>query len=140
MSYVYRDDLTSADAAFDVEGESEEDLASSAVDAVLGLMVSHPASISHDVRKIVTLHAGSFEDLLHQVLEWVIYFKDVDGLLMRLTRFNLPQLDVEFQGARIPQGPENLGIDVKAITWHAYQCTRGTRAGAHWRATVVVDT
>lgn len=159
MSYFYRDDLTYADMAFDVCADSPEGLLSSSVDALTHLMVADLASLKKEVRREFSFKTkawpleAALEELLYELLQKVIFYKDAEGLLLRvdviridataLTQPMQSQQEAEYTlhalltGEKIAPDRHELGTDVKGVTFHHYRVTRDAR---HWKATVVVDT
>lgn len=156
MTYSYRDDLTFADIAFDVEASTAEELLSLSVDAMLQLMIDPLEALEKKVKKEVIFHSeessleSAISDLLYELLQKVIFYKDAEGLFLRVEHLSIsPQvgvlsgvgsgfdLRVTLSGESIQPNRHPLGTDVKGVTFHKYDVSRGLRG---WKATVVVDT
>ncbi|OFZ19100.1 MAG: hypothetical protein A2X94_10140 [Bdellovibrionales bacterium GWB1_55_8] len=148
--YRYLDHLSYADAAFESEGESIEELFQAAGDALTNLMVEDLGSIElkerrevHLKRRIGPEHQEVME-LLQELLDKMIYWKDVDQLLLRVRHVDLKyapsrrwvELIAELEGDRIDPERQRLGTDVKAVTFHRLKVWQ---AGNSWKAIVVVD-
>jgi SHS2 domain-containing protein len=165
MHFEYLDDLTAADVAFRAEGESLEAVFEAAWEATLGVMIvlpedsessSPPASSGGcgetraprsqaprpRVRRRIRLSAPEPELLLHDLLEELVYRKDAEGLLLRLSSCRVWQdgglwrLEAVAAGEKIDPTHHRLGIDVKAVTWHRFNLVREQGL---WRATVILD-
>jgi SHS2 domain-containing protein len=84
-------------------------------------------------------------DVLRQFLEKIIYWKDVDQLLLRAREVRLREqpapggleLHARLVGEEIDPRKHALGTDVKAVTYHHL---RVWQEGKRWKAVVVVDT
>ena len=142
MPYRYLEDIAIADVAFEAWGETIEEMIVAASDATINVMVENPdAIISRDHRRFQVTDA-ELDMLLFQVLQELIYFKDAEGLLLRVRTLHLEQnqgtwtATVEADGEPIDPQRHHLIVDVKAVTLHRFQ-VQETAGG--WNATVVVD-
>ncbi|NTU59709.1 MAG: archease [Deltaproteobacteria bacterium] len=142
MPYRYRDDIATADAAFDVEAPTLEDLFRDAADAALGVLVEEPSSVKPRRAKLLRAEAETLDLLLFQVLEELVYYKDAERLLLRLERVEIREGEGGFAAAAEARGEEidpsrhALLTDVKAVTLHRLRLERSDRG---WEATVVLD-
>lgn len=146
MPYEYIDKWAKADQAFRAWGKTLEEVFQSAVDAILGIMVSHPEKIRPYERRRIILKESSPEFLLYSLLKEIIFFKDSEGLLLRLwpnARDTIISPDAEswildavLEGERIETYDSEFLVDVKAVTLHRFSLHQ-TMEG--WEATVVVD-
>jgi SHS2 domain-containing protein len=143
MAYRFIEGLTVADVAFEARGKTLEELFASAGLAVTAVQVE-------DLRKIRKAESRSFdvtsknaEMLLFNFLQEIIYFKDVDQLLLR--DFDLcirTEADGTYhltgtgKGERIDPARHRLRVDVKAVTMHKFELVQDKKG---WKATVVLD-
>ncbi|MBN1834712.1 MAG: archease [Spirochaetales bacterium] len=160
MPFDYLEDLSAADVAFRAEGGTLAELFAAAWEATLGVMIdltaasgdtlAPPAVLRRRARRRIRLQEPEPDRLLHAFLEEQLYFKDAEGLLLRLMSCRVERRG----GGRGTQGAEHwrvravaageradptrhrLGTDVKAVTWHRFTLRR---EGETWRATVILD-
>jgi SHS2 domain-containing protein len=139
MGYRFREDLTSADAAFEASGADLSELFRSSAQALLELMVENPESLGVSESRELELGSGSLPDLLHDFLQKIVFWKDSEQLFLAAKRVEIGgyRLHAVFQGEKIDPTRQSLGTDVKAVTYHQL---RVWKAGSLWKATVVVDT
>jgi SHS2 domain-containing protein len=142
MSYRYRDDLTMADVAFEAQGRTLEEMFASAWDATLEVMIEDPSAIQVKLRKDIALEDQSLDLLLCNFLQELIYYKDAEGLLLRLEscRIDAEEEPIRLQAVSVgePIDPQRhrMGTDVKAVTFHRFSLSKDTD---FWRCTVVLD-
>jgi SHS2 domain-containing protein len=143
MNYRYLDNLATADAAFEAWGATLEDLFQAAADATLNVMVEDVETIALQERRDISLQHDSPDMLLFQILQEIIYYKDAEQLLLRLTEVRIDpsatgllRLSAQARGERINPARHALGVDVKAVTLYRLAVVR---SGSWWRATVVLD-
>jgi SHS2 domain-containing protein len=145
MPYRYLDDLTVADVAFEARGSTLEDVFIAAWEATLGVMVENPESIGEVETRDITLEEPNLDFLLHNFLQELLFFKDAEGLLMRIEECRIrcnpdsgepARLEARARGEQLDPRTHILGTDVKAVTFYRYELTRERRS---WKATVVLD-
>ena len=142
MSYRYRDDLSVADVAFEAEGKSLEELFTSAWDATLRVMIENPSALDSKSRKSIAIEDQSVDLLLYNFLQELIYYKDAESLLLRLEHCRIDagrtpaKLEALAAGEPIDSKRHQLGVDVKAVTFHRFSLKK---EGKLWRTTVVLD-
>jgi SHS2 domain-containing protein len=142
MGYRYREDLTIADAAFDALGGTMEELFVAASDAVTNLMVEELESIEDRERRKIHLEEEEEDILLLQLLQELLFYKDAEGLLLRVPevrierRGNTFHLSAEAYGEKLQADRHKLQVDVKAVTLHKLRVEETPQG---WEATVVLD-
>lgn len=145
MSYRYQEGITHADAAFQFEAADLDDLLRSAADATLCLMVEDCGSVEPRTDRVVELRSKEedpceiAEDLVFELLQRLIYFKDTERLLLRVKeiRFaNEREVRVVLSGEEIDARRHELGTDVKGVTLHRFKVTRDSKG---WTGEVVLD-
>lgn len=144
MPYRFVEHLTVADVAFVARGKTLEDLFSSAGQAVTAAMVRDLRTVRKCEARGFDLTSEKLDLLLYNFLQEIIYFKDVDQLL--LSDFDLsiqtPQnsrpyrLTGRGRGEKIDPARHSLLVDVKAVTLHKFEVVK-QKGG--WKATVVLD-
>lgn len=142
MSYSYLEDVAIADIAFVARGRSIEELFAAAVDATTNVMVEELAAVRDLERITLRLENDSLDLLLFDLLNELVYLKDVRGLLLRSRTIRFGKkgpsfaLEAELYGEQLDPERHPLRADVKAVTLHRF----GVRQiGNEWEATVVLD-
>lgn len=142
MPYRYLENIAIADIAFEAKAKTKEDLFIAAGDAVMNVMVDDLNTILAKDYRTLEVKAESMDMLLFKLLEELIYFKDAQRLLLRVSKINILEenghyaLGAEAYGEGINPEKHQLRIDVKAVTLHRLSVTQ-TKDG--WQATVVLD-
>jgi SHS2 domain-containing protein len=143
MPFRYLDELTVADVAFEARGATLEELFTAAWDATLQVMIENPNSLDSVESRSIALEEPSLDLLLHNFLQELIYYKDAEGLLLRIEDCRIrwlegdsAKLEARAGGQTIDQTVHSLGTDVKAVTFFRFDLVR-EKPG--WRATVVLD-
>jgi SHS2 domain-containing protein len=142
MPFRFRDDLSKADIAFQAQGESREELFRAAWQALLEVMLDNSNKLKKKIEKKIRLEHESLDMLLLSFLNEELFYKDAEGLFLRVEEINITEspgacrLTARLKGAYIDRRRHKLGIDVKGITLHEFQIKR-TPGG--FLATVVVD-
>jgi SHS2 domain-containing protein len=140
--YRFREDVAMADAAFEAWGASIEELFVAAADATIATMAEDPDAIEDRQRRPIRLEEPSADLLLYRLLEELIYFKDAEGLLLRVpavcihNRNGSLVLEADARGEPLDPSRHHLLVDVKAVTLHLLRVERTARG---WEACVVLD-
>ena len=142
MPYEYLEGIVTADEAFRAWGSSLEETFTSAVDALLGIMMKNPETLGMEQRKDIEIEEESLEFLLYSFLKEILFMKDAYRLLLRPNSIHIKQannkwkLKAELVGEPIDNRIEELLVDVKAITLHRFKLEK---TDGLWEAMVVVD-
>ena len=118
MPYRYREDIATADAVFDAWGKSIEELFIAAADAAINVMVENPDSIAPSKHFTIHLESENLEALLYALLEELIFYKDAETLLLKVSEITLKQqtnafsLDAEVYGEEINPRKHELNVDI----------------------------
>ena len=140
--YRYIEDIAPADAAFEARGDTEEEMIIASADALMNVMVENLDAIGSSERRKLHVEAKSLEMLLFHLLEELVYYKDAEGLLLRVSEVHLSQdndrmvLDADVCGEELDPSKHDLNVDVKAVTMHRFGVERSAKG---WKATVVLD-
>jgi len=143
MPFRYIPEIATADAAFEAWGDTLEETFTSAVDAMLNLMVEDLDSVMNVQEREMTLEDSSYDMLLFQLLQEVIYYKDAEQLLLRTGDIEIENTGeklrcrITAKGEYIDRKRHELAVDVKAVTMHRLKVEE--MKGIGWSATVVVD-
>jgi SHS2 domain-containing protein len=93
-------------------------------------------------RRHIELANPAADLLLFDFLQQLLFFKDAEGLLLRLGALSIEPgpgglgLRAEAAGEVADPARHELGTDVKAVTLHRFQLRRTNH---RWRATVILD-
>lgn len=142
MPYVFRDDLATADVAFEAWGETREEMFISACEATMNVMVSDLDSIEDVERRVLRVKNDALDMLLFDLLQEIIFYKDAEQLLLRVSHVDLAgdnggiSLAARAFGETLDPGKHDLVVDVKAVTLHRYKVEETARG---WEATVILD-
>ena len=143
MPYRFIENLTMADVAFIARAKTLNQLFVSAGQAVTATMMKDLRTVRKRETRNFDLTSQALDLLLFNFLQEIIYYKDVDQLL--LSRFilsiqskndNMHRLTGQGQGEKIDPTRHPLLVDVKAVTLHKFEVVREQKG---WRATVVLD-
>lgn len=142
MPFAYVDDIATADVAFKAWGRTAEELFVSAADALMNVMVTDLAAIVPRQNRPVAVSAEDHEMLLFELLQELIFYKDAEMLLLRVSDVRISKEDGQLQltanarGEAIDVHRHEMGVDVKAVTLHRYRVEE-TNHG--WEAMVILD-
>ncbi len=142
MPYHYREDLATADVAFEAWGESVEELFAAAAQATMNVMVRDLSTIAPRQKKPIRVTEEALDLLLFEFLQELIFYKDAERLLLLVDRVRIGkteggyELTCEASGEEIDPGRHDLIVDVKAVTLHKFKVEETARG---WEALVILD-
>jgi SHS2 domain-containing protein len=134
--------LTQADIAFRAEGASLEETFRAAWEATLEVMLPDPNCLRALERRRFELANPAPDLLLFDFLQQLLFFKDAEGLLLRMGTLSIEpaaeglSLRAEAAGEAADPLRQALGTDVKAVTLHRFELRQ---TGGRWQATVILD-
>lgn len=139
--YEFIPDIALADAAFQVEAETLEELFVLSAQATFATMVNWE-TVKPSGKVEISLSAPKLDDLLFKWLAELIYLKDVDAQLFSKFDVSISQngeyrLKGKAWGEKIDPSRQELRTDVKAVTYHMFELKK-TEKG--YFARVVLDT
>lgn len=140
--YRFREDVAPADAAFEARGATLEELFVAAADATTNTMAANLEAVEDRQRRRIRLEERDADLLLLRLLEELIFFKDAEGLLLRVPAVSIRRrdgsfvLEAEARGEPLDPLRHHLQADVKAVTLHRL---RVEQTAGGWEATVVLD-
>lgn len=143
MPYRYRDDIATADIAFEAWGATLVELFKAAADATLNVMVEELETVRCTETVPCFLENTALDLLLFDFLGELIFHKDAGRLLLRPKELHLTEEDgawelaAELCGEAIDVSRHPLNVDVKAVTLHRF-CLEQQPDGT-WRTMVVLD-
>ena len=136
--YEYLEEIATADVAFRAAGRTLEEVLVACADATLEVMLPEPDTLEPEVTRSIELSAENEEMLLFNFLGEIIFLKDAEQLLLRVTSIEVSggRLRAECAGDKIDAEKYALGVDVKAVTMHRFYVKR---APGGWEAQVILD-
>lgn len=143
MAWTFRilEEIALADIAFEVEGESVEEVCRGATQALLESM-ANPATVSGSWERAIERSDMDPSTLLFDWLSEVVYWKDAAGVVFREAPLTLTLegdawlLRAHLIGAPVDQQAQELHADVKGVTKHLYALKH---TGGCWKVRVVLD-
>ncbi len=142
MTYHYLEDFAIADIAFEAAGKNLEELFIAAADATMNVMVEEIGAIKpRDMRK-VELRNGEVEMLLFDFLQELIYYKDAEQLMLRVSDIAISEADAIYvleatlRGEKLDPERHEQRADVKAVTLHQFRVEQTDKG---FKAFVILD-
>jgi SHS2 domain-containing protein len=132
-----------ADIAFRADGRNLEELFMSSWEAALRVLVENPEILHPRQNKSIEIDEVKIDLLLFEFLEQLIFYKDAESILLQVDTLKIEEdakvhrLSGTLAGEVIDPERHELGVDVKAITFHGFEVKR---TGEIWEALVVLDT
>jgi SHS2 domain-containing protein len=141
MTYRFIEEEATADVAFEAEGKDLAEIFSAAGDALINVMVDNLEAIQSRERRVIEIESEELDLLLVEMLQKLIFYKDAESLLMRVSQVDISYLNriwrlrATGRGERIDPERHHLLADVKAVTLHDL---RLEQLGKGWRAHVIL--
>ncbi len=138
--YRFLEDTAIADAAFEAEGESLEDLFEACAQATFEVMAETETVEARDQEE-VRLEADDLEGLLFNWLAELIYLKDLKMTVfgkykIKVDKPNGYRLQASVWGEPIDAKKHKVKVDVKAVTYHLLEVKK---TDDKWTAKVILD-
>ncbi len=142
MTYRFLESVAIADVAFEATGRNLAELFAAAGDATINTMIDPIEGIRAKTSREIQLSNDELDLLLFDFLQELIYYKDADGLLLRVGQVDIEDKGGEFKlvaigsGEQIDAARHDHRVDVKAVTLHQFKLEQ-TCVG--WRCLVILD-
>jgi len=142
MQYRFLEDVATADIAFEATGATLGEVFTASAEATLNVMIEDLDTVKPREDRAISLADTSLEMLLFNFLQEVIYHKDAEQLLLRVTDCRVDEAEGDFRatatgrGERLDPARHEQRVDVKAVTLHQF-CLE--QVGPGWRAHVILD-
>ncbi len=136
-----REDIAIADAAFEVDASSVEEVFRGATQALLESL-ANPTTVSGGWERSIERTDGDLSALLFDWLSEIVYWKDAAGVVFREAPLTLARegdvwlLRARLIGAPVDYRTQELHADVKGVTKHLYHVSQDA---GRWKALVVLD-
>ena len=143
MAWTVRflEDVALADLAFEVTGESLEDVFHGATQALVESM-ANPATVPGGWKRRIERRDTDQSALLFNWLSEMVYWKDAAGVVFREAPLTLTRegdvvlLRACLIGSPVDRQSQELRTDIKGVTKHLYELKQN---GGQWKAKVVLD-
>jgi SHS2 domain-containing protein len=140
-TYRFLEDVAIADAAFEAEAESLNELFRVCAQATFEVMAD-TGSIEFRHKEQVELTSTSLEELLFDWLAELIYLKDAQSMLFGKFEVDVQEnegyrLSASAWGEPADQKKHKVRVDVKAVTYHLLEVKKSQ---SKWTARVILDT
>ncbi len=140
-TYRFLEDVAIADAAFQAEAESLEELFALCAEAAFDVMAD-TKTIEPKSKEAVELAGENLDELLFDWLAELIYLKDLKSMLfskfdIEIQKKNGYSLKASIWGEPADQKKHRVRVDVKAVTYHLLEVKKEDNK---WTARVVLDT
>jgi SHS2 domain-containing protein len=142
MPYEFLEEVATADVAFRAWGRDLEETFVAAADAVLNAMVEDLDAIQPRQQRDLEAANDALDLLLFDFLQELIYYKDAEQLLLRVSQVRIDGQDGRYTlrataaGEAIDPSRHRMRVDVKAVTLHQFSLVQ-TADG--WEASVILD-
>jgi SHS2 domain-containing protein len=140
MPYRFLEDIACADAAFEADGSTLEELFRDSAIATFEVMAD-TKTVKPFLTREIMLENEAVDGLLNDWLSELVFLKDSESLLFSLFEVNIRKNKVYFlkgvaKGEKINREKHKLRSDVKAVTYHLLEVRK---TGEKWIARVVLD-
>ena len=140
MPYRYLEDIACADAAFEAEGRTLEELFRDSATAAFEVMAD-TKTVKPVLTREIMLENEALDGLLIDWLSELVFLKDSESLLFSVFDVNIKKNDVYVlkgaaKGEKIDREKHRIRSDVKAVTYHLLEVKK---TGDKWVARVVLD-
>ena len=140
VKFWFLEDVAIADAAFQAEAESIEELFEICAQATFEVMAD-TKTVEHKYKEDVELTGENLDELLFDWLAELIYLKDLKSMLFSKFEIKIQKKDgyrltASVWGELADQKKHKVRVDVKAVTYHLLEVKR---ADSKWTAKVILD-
>lgn len=140
MVFRFLDNIAIADAAFEAEAPTLNELFEECGRATFSVMIELQ-NVKPRLKRKVTLNSENMEMLMYDFLSELIYIKDTENFVFREFSVKIKEnkrfvLNAEMKGEHIDPKSHQLGTDVKAVTMYWFSVKKTENC---YKATVVLD-
>jgi SHS2 domain-containing protein len=142
MPFEFLEEIATSDIAFKAWGKDLPETFIAGAEATLNVMVEELDSIRPQEERQLKLKNEALDMLLFDLLQELIYFKDAEKLLLRISQLKIKQgkqghlLEGIAQGEKIDPDRHRMRVDLKAVTLHRFQLEKKDQG---WEALVILD-
>ncbi len=137
MPFKIREDIATADVAFEAWGTTLEKLCEATGDATTSVMIN-PATLKEKKEKKFSVKGETPEKLLINFLNEIIFIKDAEQLVFKSYKVSIKGgvLTCAAKGDTLNFKKQEHRVDVKAATYHMFKVTQEKNK---WKAFVILD-
>ena len=142
MPYRFLEEEATSDVAFEATGEDLSRVFRSAGDALMNVMVDNIDAIQTREKRLIEIDNRDLDLLLLDVLQALVYYKDAEQLLLRITQADIKKaknvwhVKATAEGEYLDRERHHLLVDVKAVTLHDFKLEQAENG---WKAHVILD-
>ena len=142
MPYHFLEEEATSDVAFEATGEDLPRVFRSAGDALMNVMVDNIDAIQTREKRLIEIDNRDLDLLLLDVLQALVYYKDAEQLLLRITQADIKKaknvwhVKATAKGEYLDRERHHLLVDVKAVTLHDFRLEQAENG---WKAHVILD-
>ena len=143
MPYRFPEDTATADIAIEVYAAKDlEELVNDALHAMIEIMAD-PSTVQPKQEAQFSIEALEPDRLVHDVLEELIFLKDADTFIFHEISAKVVNKErgyvafVTGRGEETDISSHNIGVDVKAVTWHHFVVEQ--KEDGTWYAFIILD-
>ena len=142
MPYRFLEEEATSDVAFEATGEDLSRVFRSAGDALMNVMVDNIDAIQTREKRLIEIDNRDLDLLLLDVLQALVYYKDAEQLLLRITQADIKKaknvwhVKATAKGEYLDRERHHLLVDVKAVTLHDFRLEQAENG---WKAHVILD-
>lgn len=142
MPYEFLEDVATADIAFRAWGNDLEETFIAAGDAVMNVMIEELETLQLREERRLTLDNDALDMLLFDFLQALVYYKDAEQLMLRVSHVRIDHRDDRYQleavarGEKLDPNRHRTRVDVKAVTLHHFNLEQTPHG---WEASVILD-
>jgi len=143
MNFEIIEDISWADCALRIYGNSLEEILQNSAMALLSQMVENPADIESRLNLSIQIENEKPDLLLYNTIEELIFIKDSRHILLVPLGTHIKKTGQEYKlvmhlaGEEIDRARHCLKTDIKGITMHKLEIT--CAENGTWQATFVLD-
>ena len=143
MPYQFLEEKSFSDLLFTAEGKDLPEVFTSCWEAAAEATVERTGAVEPLVHKKIVIEDEDVELLLFDFLGEFIFYKDSNGLVLRIDTLDITKggeswnLEAEVYGEPIDSEKHGDGVDIKAVTFHEFSLESGP--DGTWRARVLMD-
>ena len=142
MPYRFLEEIGTADIAFEATGRDLPELFKDAADATMNVMIDNLDAIESRETRHIELSNDQIDMLLFDFLQELIFFKDAERLLLRISKVRIDESDRKYfleakaAGEPLDATRHQQRADVKAVTLYDFSVEKKTGG---WKARVLLD-
>ena len=143
MKYEIIDNISWADCALLIHGNTIEEIFHNSATALLYQLVDNPSSVNRQVEIAIQIENEKPDLLLYNTIEELLFIKDSRHILLVPLTTQIKkkkhdyQLVMRLAGEEIDRTRHNLKTDIKGITMHKLEISCSPEG--LWQATFVLD-